>query len=186
MRTPRNLLASSLALAAAFVLASCGKSPVAPRTEETPPPTPEIRTPTKLILQQIVVRKFPAKKTSGSDWDASLVVNSRKPDLYIVVGQDGGLPVYSSDVRDNATPGNIYRFTYGYGTSNLPISLPYGSQNRVYLMDRDVGGDNDRLGWITLNMASAYPDDNSSAVSHRFSDSGNRIEIEIVGTWDYR
>lgn len=186
MKTPRNPLASSLTLAAALLLAGCGKSPVAPQIEDSTPPTPEIRTPTKLILQQIVVRKFPAKKTSGSDWDASVIVNYRKPDLYVVVGQDGGLPVYSSDVRENATSGNVYRFTYGYGTSNLPISLPYGSQYRMYLMDVDFGGDNDRLGWVTLNMLAAYPNDNSSAVSHVFKDSSDRIEIEIVGTWDYR
>ncbi len=186
MNPTRMLTLALLPILAAPLLAGCGTSPTAPQiTAVQDTASSVIHTPTKLILQQIVLRKFPATTTSGDDWDSSLIVNARKPDLYVELRQEGYTPIYSSDVRENATAGNTYRFTEGYGTPNLPLDVPYGSAYRVYVWDRDVGGDNDRLGWITLNLPAAYPRNNSFEVDHTYRDSAGRIEVEIIGQWSY-
>lgn len=185
MRRSRFVLVTLPLLAAATMLSSC-KSPTSPLAQDgAPPDTIPGTTPAQLVLQQVVLRKFPAKTTSGGDWDPSPFPESRKPDIYLVIQREGYLPVYSSDIRENATAGNIYRFTTGYGTPDLPLYVAYGSDLRVYVMDRDVGGDPDRIGWITLDLPAARRSDGSATVDHVYRDSADRIEIEIVGVWSY-
>ena len=184
MNSKRILPPAFLTIAAAALLAGCGKSPTAPEAAALPP-APVIHTPSRFLLQEIVLRKFPAKTQSGEDWDYSLIASARRPDIYVYVHRTGQLPLYESDERTDATSGNVYHFTRGYGTQDLPTYVPYTNAYRIYVMDSDVGGDHDTIGWITLNLPAIYPNDNSYEVDHVFKDSGNRIEVEVKGQWDY-
>jgi hypothetical protein len=184
-RTQR--LAALAAAAGTLFLFGCGKSdnPMAP--EAPSPPPVEIKTPTGAFVTSIAVTKFPSKTTSGADWDISLLAASRRPDLYVVLTAEGRFADYTSNVVTNAEFGKVYTFTKPYSEydGSLPALLPYDTSRRVYLMDQDVGGDPDRLGWITVNLPKAYGNDNASAMDYTFTDSGNRISIRVRGTWKY-
>jgi hypothetical protein len=52
-------------------------------------------------------------------------------------------------------------------------------------MDEDFGGDDDRVGWITVNLPRAYKGDNAREFDHTFTDSGDRLSVRIYGTWGY-
>ena len=175
------------AVVGTFILAGCGKSsnPVAP--EVTGPAPVTINTPTGVIVSSIAVTKWPAKTTSNQTWDISLFAAAQRPDLYVVLTVDGRVPDYSSNVVTDAEYGKVYTFTQPYSVHDgrLPATLPYDTSRRVYLMDQDVGGDPDRLGWITLNLPNAYGNDNASSMDYTFTDSGRRLSVRVRGTWTY-
>lgn len=162
-----------------------GSNPVGP--EDPGPPPVEIKTPKAVIVTSIAVTKFPAKTTSGEDWDYSLFTASRRPDLYVVLTVDGHFADYTSNVVTDAEFNKVYTFTKPYSVydGSLPAQIPYDTSRRVYLMDQDVGGDPDRLGWITVNVPKAYGNDNASAMNYTYTDSGNRLSIRVRGTWIY-
>jgi hypothetical protein len=181
-------IAKSLVLPAAaamIVVAGCTSSPTAPDTPEPPPV--EIRTPISAVIQSISVTKFPAKTSDGSDWDISLITASKRPDLYVILTADGQAADYVSDVVSNAETGKVYTFTKPGSAydGTLPALLPYDHSRRVYVMDADVGGDPDRLGWITVNLPHAYRGDNARDLDYTFTDSGNRLSVRVRGYWNF-
>jgi len=170
-----------------LVLFGCDKSsnPVAP--ENAGPPPVEIKTPTGVIVTSVALTKFPAKTTSGDDWDFSLLTASKRPDLFVILKVDGHFADYTSNVVTDAEFNKVYTFTKPYSAfdGSLPAKIPYDTSRRVYVMDQDVGGDPDRLGWITVNVPRAYGNDNASAMDYTYTDSGNRLSIRVRGTWTY-
>lgn len=169
-------------LAASLGLVGCGKNPTAPEPQ-APAPDP-IMTPTTASIDKIVITKFPAKTTSGDDWDISILVASRRPDLYVILTPVNGVADYVSNTVSNATTGTHYTFTQAESGA-LPAYIPYGTSRRVYVMDEDFGGDDDRLGWITVNLPLAYQGDNARNLDYTFTDSGNRLSVRVIGTWSY-
>ena len=187
MRRIPKLMAVAATAAGTLFLFGCDKSdnPMAP--ENPGPPPVEIKTPTGVIVTSIAVTKWPSKTTSGSDWDISLFAASRRPDLYVIFKVDGQFADYTSNVVTDAEFNRVYTFTNPYSAydGRLPAKVPYDSSRRVYVMDQDVGGDPDRLGWITVNVPNAYRNDNASAMDYTYTDSGNRLSVRVRGTWTY-
>ena len=168
----------------ALSAAGCGKSPTAPDPLATEPPPAQVKTPVGVIVSSISVTKFPSKTTDGKDWDISLFTADKRPDLYVSLAVPNSIPDYTSNTVTNAEFGKVYTFTKA--ASVYDGSLPdYDTSHRIYLMDADVGGDPDRLGWITVNVPAAYNGDNASAFDHTYTDSGNRVSIRVRGTWKY-
>jgi len=187
MRRTSKLAAVAAVAAGTLFLFGCNESsnPMAP--ENAGPPPVEIKTPTGVIVTSVAVTKWPAKTTSGSDWDISLITASKRPDLYVILKVDGHFADYTSNVVTNAEYGKVYTFTKPYSAydGSLPAKIPYDTSRRVYVMDQDVGGDPDRLGWITVNVPKAYKNDNANAMDYTYTDSGNRLSIRVRGTWTY-
>jgi hypothetical protein len=175
------------AAASALFLFGCNESsnPVAPENPEPPPV--EVKTPTGVIVTSISLTKWPSKTTSGDDWDVSLFAASRRPDLYVILKVDGHFADYTSNVVTDAEYGKVYTFTKPYSAydGQLPATIPYDTSRRVYVMDQDVGGDPDRLGWITVNVPKAYDNDNANQMDYTYTDSGNRLSVRVRGTWTY-
>lgn len=184
-RTLRNLTAAALA-ALALAGAGCGKSPTAPEQATQPPPV-QIQTPIEALVSSIAVTKFPATKSDGSAWDLSAIVASRLPDLYVVLQVPGQIPDYTSSTVVNADPSKPHTFNESRSLydGSLPIVLPYDDSYRIYVMDEDVGGDPDRVGWITVNVPRAYRQDNARDLDYTYTDSGNRLSVRIRGLWKY-
>ena len=183
-RTPK-FLALLAATAATIAVAGCHDGPAAP-TAPTDPPI-EIKTPVSATITSITVTKFPAKKGDGSDWDFSLISGGYRPDLYVILTAADQAADYVSNVVDDADATKDYTFTKPYSAydGSLPARLPYDASRRVYVMDKDVGGDDDRVGWITVNLPHAYQDDNARDLNYTFTDSGNRLSVKVSGTWSY-
>lgn len=182
MKLARTSLAA-LTAAAALVTTGCnGSNPTAPQA-----PPPEIKTPVGAVVTSISVTKFPAKKTDGSYWDFSLITADRRPDLYVILTAANQAADYVSNTVSNAVTGTVYTFTKAKDSSvgHLPAYLPYDTSRRVYVMDDDFGGDDDRLGWITVNLPHAYGGDNARSLDYTFTDSGNRLSVRVRGTWNY-
>jgi hypothetical protein len=172
--------------ALALVAAGCGNSPTAPEAQAGPPPV-GIKTPIGAVIQAISVTRFPSQKSDGSDWDLSLIVASRRPDLYVLLTVPNLVAEYVSNVVLDAEQGKTYKFTQPGSSYDgaLPQTLPYDGSRRIYVMDEDVGGDDDRVGWITVNLPAAYQDDNARYLDYTYRDSGNRINVRVQGVWLY-
>jgi hypothetical protein len=185
-RIPK-LAAIVAAAAGTLFLFGCNQSSNPMGPEDAGPPPVEVKIPTGVIVSSISVTKWPSKTTSGDDWDVSLFAASRRPDLYVVLTVDGHIPDYTSNVVTDAEFGKVYTFTKAYSVydGSLPATLPYDTSHRVYVMDQDVGGDPDRLGWITVNVPKAYRNDNASDMDYTYTDSGNRLSVRVRGTWKY-
>ncbi|MGE5176700.1 MAG: hypothetical protein ACM3JJ_10035 [Hyphomicrobiales bacterium] len=185
-RLPK-LAALVVATAGTILLSGCnsGSNPMAPDNSGPPPVT--IKTPTGLIVSSIAVTKWPSTTLSGAEWDVSIFPSARRPDLYVVLTEDGHIPDYTSNVITDSVYGTVYTFTKSYSVYDgaLPTKIPYDTSRRVYVMDQDVGGDPDRLGWITVNVPKAYQNDNASAMDYTYTDSGNRLSVRVRGTWTY-
>jgi len=180
MRYPIRSIALLAAVAAG--LGGCGKSATAP---DIPAGTePAILTPINATITKIEVVKFPAKKANGDDWDLSIIASYRRPDLFVVLTRENERGDYTSNTVTNAVPGTRYTFTSAV-SGRLPATIPYGTSRRIYVMDEDVGGDHDRVGWITVNLPGAYGQDNARNLDYTFTDSGNRLSVRVVGTWAY-
>jgi hypothetical protein len=189
MNRPARFLAPALCVATALIASGCGKSPTAPEaptTDPAPTPTP-VQEPVAAVIQSISVTKFPSKKLDGSDWDASLFTASRRPDPYVTLEIPSTLLAYVSNVVTDAEFGKTYTFTQPYDafSGSLPARIPYGSSYRIYVMDKDVGSDDDRVGWITVDLPHAYPNDNTTDLDYTFADSGDRIHVRVRGHWTY-
>jgi hypothetical protein len=169
-------------LAATLGTLGCDKSPTAPTAA---PPTPAPRTPIQATISRIDVEKFPAAKTDGSNWDASLIVSARRPDLYVMLTPITGASDFISPTRTDAQNNQVHAFSRWPSGDNLAAVIPYGNSRRVYVMDEDFGGDDDRVGWITVNLAAAYKGDEAGTFSHLFTDSGDRLSVRVYGTWGY-
>jgi hypothetical protein len=181
----RRIALGTLLTCATLALAtSCRNSPTAPATT-TPPPT--IQTPIAAEIQSISITKFPAKAADGSDWDVSLITSARRPDLYVLLTVDGKPADYISNIANDATTGTTYRFTQPYDATSgsLPAKLAYDASHRIYVMDSDFGGGDDRVGWITVNLPHAYGGDNARTLDYTFADSGDRLRVRVQGTWLY-
>jgi hypothetical protein len=173
-----------LALVAVSCLAAgCGKSPTAPEPA-SPPPAPVIQTPVEATITKIVVTKFPAQKSDGSDWDLSAIASSRRPDVYVSLQVPNQFPDFVSTTVNDAVSTHDYTFTTPV-IGGLPDHIPYGSSRRVYVMDADFGGDDDTVGWITVNLPAAYRDDNARTLDYTFTDTPGRLSVRVVGTWSY-
>jgi hypothetical protein len=168
-------------LAATFGTVGCDKSPTAPEVTPAPPPP---MTPIQATITRIDVTKFPGSKSDGNTWDASVIASARRPDLYVVVAPTSGADDFVSITVQDAQTGQVHAFTRGV-TGALPANIPYGSSRRVYVMDEDFGGDDDRVGWITLNLPRAYKGDNARDFDHTYTDSGDRLSVRVYGTWGY-
>jgi len=181
-----RLAAIAGAIGGILLLAGCGKSS-SPMAPETGPAPIETMTPTGVIVSSIAVTKWPAKTTSNATWDISIFTSAQRPDLYVVLGVEGRVPDYTSNVVTDAEYGKAYTFTRAYSVydGKLPTKLPYDTSHRIYVMDQDVGGDPDRLGWITVNVPRAYGNDNANAMDYTYTDSGNRLSVRVRGTWTY-
>lgn len=183
MKLRTSLLPMS-ALAVAIAVSSCGKSsPTAPAVAG-PPPTPTIQTPVSATITKIQVTKWPAKTTGGDDWDSSILASARRPDIYVTLSKTTGGDEYVSNTDADVVAGTTLTFTQAVSGS-LPDLVHYGTDHRVYVMDEDFGGDDDTMGWITLNLPSAYANDNARFLDHTFTDSANRISVRVVGIWSY-
>lgn len=177
-----------VALAALVMLvAGCGKSPTAPQADAPDPPPVEVAKPVAAVIQAISVTKFPGKKSDGSDWDVSLLAASRRPDPYVILQIPSIVTEYVSNVETNAVSGRTYTFTKPYSAfdGSLPARIVYDNRHRIYVMDKDVGGDDDQMGWITVNLPNAYHNDNSVVLDYTFTDSSRRLSVRIVGEWRY-
>jgi len=185
-RIPKLAAVAAMAAGTLFLF-GCNESsnPMAP--ENTGPPPVEIKTPKGVIVTSIAATKWPSKTTSGEYWDISLFTASKRPDLYVILTADGHFADYTSNVVTDAEYNKVYTFTKPYSAydGKLPATIPYDTSRRVYLMDQDVGGDPDRLGWITVNVPNAYKNDNANAMDYTYTDSGNRLSIRVRGTWTY-
>ena len=170
-------------LAGAFALTGCGKSPTAPAAR-VPDPGPSHTVPIKAVITKIVVTKFPAKKSDGSDWDLSPLTASRRPDLYVILEPTAGAADYVSNTVTDALSSEPHAFTLAV-SGELPADIPYGTSRRIYFIDEDFGGDDDRVGWITVNLPLAFDSDNDRGFNYTFTDSGNRLSVQVIGTWDY-
>lgn len=182
MRHPIRSYALLLAFAAAAGVSGCSKSPTAP--EVTTEPAPTINTPITATITKIVVTKFPSKKANGDNWDSSVIASARRPDLYVILTRENEPSDYVSTTVSDATSGTSYTFTSAV-SGHLPATIPYGTSRRVYVMDDDFGGDDDRVGWITVHLPHAYGQDNARNLDYTFTDSGNRLSVRVVGTWAY-
>jgi len=164
-----------------FVAPGCGKSPTAPDVQ-APAPTP--MTPITATITHIDVTKFPATTPDGSNWDFSLIASARRPDLYVILTPLSGASDFVSTTASDAESTKDYAFTRA-ASGGLPATIPYGTSRRIYVMDEDFGGDDDRIGWITVNLPAAYQKDNARNFDHTFTDSGNRLSVRVRGTWSY-
>jgi hypothetical protein len=171
------------ALVAAIAMTGCN-SPTEPAAQ-TPDPPPAEAVPIRATINKIIVTKFPEKKSDGSDWDLSLLVASRRPDLYVVLEPSaGGAADFVSTTVADAPFGGAQTFTQAV-SGGLPADIAYGSSRRIYVMDEDFGGDDDQVGWITVNLPLAYGGGGARALDYTFADSGNRLNVRVVGTWYY-
>ncbi|HTO90722.1 MAG TPA: hypothetical protein VMJ70_06280 [Candidatus Sulfotelmatobacter sp.] len=188
---PTSWIPALFAFAALILVASgCGKSPTSPdptANQATIPPTVGIRTPLEGVVTSISVTRFPSKKSDGSDWDLSAISSSRRPDLYVVLQVPGHMPDYTSGTTANAESGKTYSFNTAASAldGSLPQVLRYDASHRIYVMDEDVGGDDDRVGWITVNLPAAYRQDNSRTLDYTYTDTEGRLSVRIRGTWSY-
>ena len=185
----RNFSSLALFSLAAFAVLAmgCGKSPTAPQAAAPDPAPIVIAKPVAAVIQAISVTKFPSKKSDGGDWDASLFVASRRPDLYVILEIPSIVTEYVSNVETDAEFGKTHTFTKPYDAldGSLPARIVYDNRHRIYVMDKDVGGDDDQVGWITVNLPSAYHNDNSEILDYTFTDSGGRLSVRIQGEWRY-
>jgi len=174
-----SLILLPLLIATSLGSLGCEKSPTAPAV--TAPPA---RTPVQATITRIDVTKFPANAPNGSSWDVSLIASARRPDLYVILTPSTGGSDYVSTTVSDAESTKNYSFTRA-ASGGLPATIPYGTSRRVYVMDEDFGGDDDRVGWITVNLPAAYQNDEARTFDHTFTDSGNRLSVRVYGTWGY-
>jgi len=174
-----------LMAAVAVALAASGCSKSSPTAPQVPTPSPTIFTPISAVITRIQVTKWPAKATSGASWDNSVIVSARMPDIYVdIPNPAGGGNEYVSNTVTDVPAGTVLSFEQAVA-GGFPVTIPYGADYRIYVMDSDVGGDDDRLGWITINLPGAYRHKNERTLDHTFTDSGKRISVRVLGEWRY-
>ena len=96
-----------------------------------------------------------------------------------------GTSRFESTTLDNATASDMPRQFNTAKSGGLPAAIPYGTSYRVYVMDEDIDGADDQVGWITVNLPGIYGNDNAPRFDHTFQDSNDRIRIHVVGDWTY-
>jgi len=178
---------STLAAIAALALAGCssGNGPTAPVVESTPPPAPVIRTPTALVLTTITVLGFDKNAPDGGDWDWALLLEDRKPDIWVSLKGAPVLPLFNSDLRLNAEYNGSYNFTRAASDADgyLPRTLPYGEAASIALIDDDPFGDT-KMSEVTFHGTVMYRRDNAAGFDHVLT-GANGFRVRIKGSWVY-
>lgn len=165
-------------------LAGCGgDNPMAPAP--APPPPPAMRTPVAYIVNRITVLGFDRNAPDGGDWDWALLVEDRKPDIWVSLKGRPVLPIFSSDIRVNANHDASYAFTRpasdldGY----LPRELAYSDAAEVAVVDDDPFGDT-VMATLRFRGSTMYRNDEASALTHTFT-GANGVRVQVSGAWVY-
>jgi len=144
-----------------------------------------IKTPRYMRIESIKVSGFPKNKSNGNTWDWFPVASEKKPDIEVALQRSGNyLPVFYSDRRKNATYTSTYVFTEPASSEDgeLPFDIPYSHIYKVNLMDDDIGSKDD-MGYVTINPASIYTNDNATNFDKALSRNG--VKIKVKGAWIY-
>ena len=144
-----------------------------------------IKTPRYMRIESIKVTGFPETKSNGSDWDGPVCVGDGcKPDIEVILKRDGSLPAFWSDRRKNANHTSTYVFTEpaSEDDGDLPFDVPQSQTFKVYLVDDDIGSKDD-MGYVTINPASIYTNDNATNFDKALSRNG--VKIKVKGAWIY-
>jgi len=180
LKNLKKLAALAVLAAIAIVGAGCSgdDSPmgVDAANNETPPPV-VIKTPKTVIIDEIKVTRFSAKRANGDDWDWDpFSAGPRRPDIRVSLQRSGYTPAYNSDTRDNAYYNRSYKFTEPASVydGHLPHSFSYGTAYKVYLVDDDFGGD-ETMHSATVKGSALYGKDNATSFTKT-----------IYGTRDFR
>ncbi|HEX9739697.1 MAG TPA: hypothetical protein VGA29_02890, partial [Ignavibacteriaceae bacterium] len=65
---------------------------------------------------------------------------------------------------------------------DLPFDVPQSQTFKVYLVDDDIGSKDD-MGYVTINPASIYTNDNATNFDKALSRNG--VKIKVKGAWIY-
>ncbi|MDX2474916.1 MAG: hypothetical protein QNL91_14575 [Candidatus Krumholzibacteria bacterium] len=143
----------------------------------------EILVPKTLKVRKISVSAFGAK--NGGNWDATLSVSGRRPDLYVTLrtGSSTSAPIYVSNVVDDAFDSAPYDFTASSAGTGLPKTVTANRSLYIRLMDEDIGAD-DAIGSLSFRPLTYYNNDNSTGFYKVFFGS-NGTKVSVTGTWGY-
>jgi len=129
-------------------------------------------------LSKIVLKGFPAKKMSGSDWDASGFGSTIEPEVFVslklAASSEWQLETFS---LPSAIPGNLPH-TWDYSPQNVLLT---NADWKIELKDDDrvggVGGTEVMATW-TVNLATAAAIGNIITLTNTSNISGNAV-IEL-------
>lgn len=157
-------------------------NPVAPGGN-TPPEEEEILTPRQAVIQSIKVSRF--DKTKGeTNWDATLNIDSRRPDVYVTLQLGTAAPIFRSRTVDNAHGHYQYDMSRSSAGVGLPKTVLANSQVTFSLFDEDDITADDFIGAVGFRVLGTYKDDNAETFSWVLSGSGDTV-FRVTGRWVY-
>ena len=149
----------------------------------TPPEEEEILTPRQVVIESIKISRF--DKTKGeTNWDATLNIDSRRPDIYVTMQLGTSSPIFRSRTVDNAHGHYLYNMSTSSAGVGLPKTVYANSQLTFSLYDEDDVSGDDFMGAISFRILGKYKDDNAETFSWVLSGSGDTV-FRVTGRWVY-
>jgi len=174
---------------AAILFNACSQedNPVTPNPGNGGDPDPTIiKTPKKMIIEQIRVAGFPEKKANGDFWDYNPILPlSSRPDVFVELSiNSGDTRVFRSKTEQDAYYLATYTFTEASSSSDpdLPYSASMSTKYKLEVWDDDVVVD-DIMTTYYFTPEDHYNDDNATTFS--ISTASDGVGIRIYGTWEY-
>lgn len=169
---------TTLMLLASVVISGCGDDPVAPQMNEETPPV-EIKTPTKMRINSLLLWSVPGRKSNGDTWDWDpFTPSNNDPDIYHTLGN------YKTETLDNyagtSQPRIQWEGSKGYAQMN------YAGSYSLKLYDKDDGvlqGNDDHMVTVTITPSSLYRKDNATRFTIKFVNGA--YTVWAYGEWIY-
>lgn len=171
-----------LILVLLFALVGCSSDDSNP-TGPGPVEEEEILTPKQARIRTIKIDGF--DKTKGeTNWDATLNLDSRRPDVYATLQLGTSAPIFRSRTVDDAHGHYLYDLSTSSAGVGLPKTVYANRQITLSLFDEDDISGDDFMGAVSFIPLGTYKDDNAESFSWVYRGSGDTV-FRVTGDWVY-